>query len=738
MSSRLETIDPVISNLLEATSSLVSSLDLSDVLSKILRLAEMILAADAYAVWGCKPEDTTWRVIYSAGLSPAYTDQKIETSSSAWTNFEPVIAEDVNTIPLVSDRRELYRRERVKSFIAYPIRTFERGVGTVTFYFHERREMTSDLVQAGQLLANISNAAINAAEILETQKSLRRSAQQAAERAEFLAYASNLLASSLDYKATLNQLTQLAVLKLADWCSVSVVEGGRLQRIAAAHSDPAKLQLVNEYSDKFPTDLNDPRGVSQVIREGTPQLIPHVTDEMLRQAVSNQEQYRILSQLGMQSVLIVPLISRGTTLGALTLVTSESGRALGNEDLGIAEALALRAAVAIDNSRLYEAMSKSSNDAGHLAAIVESSDDAIVSKNLDGIINSWNQSAERLFGYRAEEAIGRHITLIIPPERRSEEDTIISRIRQGGRVDHFETFRQRKDGSLVEVSLTISPVKDSAGRIVGASKVARDITERRRSEWALREGEERLRKTEKLAAAGQLAASLAHEINNPLSSVTNALYLLDSRSELDQGARGLIEIARTELARTSRIVKQSLSYYRTGTVPKDVNIAAMVEESLQVFSAKFDRCGIQLTKEIARVDSVSGFGDEIRQVIDNLLLNAIESMPDGGRLNVSVRWSREWNNGFRQGVRMTLADSGSGIPKEVRARIFEPFFTTKQEKGTGLGLWVVRGIVAKHEGSIRVRSSVKNGKTGTVVSVLWPQSSRPQQWSATVQSVSLV
>jgi len=363
---------------------------------------------------------------------------------------------------------------------------------------------------------------------------------------------------------------------------------------------------------------------------------------------------------------------------------------------------------------------------GLLAAIVDSSDDAIVSKNLDGVITSWNHSAERLFGYSAEEAIGRHITLIIPLDRRAEEDMIIDRIRRGQRVDHFETVRLRKDGSPIELSLTISPVKDAAGRIVGASKVARDITERRQATRILRENQERLSKTEKLAAAGQLAASLAHEINNPLSSITNALYLLKHHPGLDRKAQHFLSIASAELARMARIVKQSLSYYRSRALPKDVDIAAAVDESLQVFSGKFDRAGIRVARKFAKAEPVLGFPDEVRQVIDNLLLNAVEAMPCGGLLTLVVHPSRSWRDSSVHGVRLTIVDSGCGIPKGILSRIFEPFFTTKPEKGTGLGLWVVYGLLARHDGAIRVRSSEAPGRCGTAVSVLWPYAFRPQ------------
>lgn len=480
-----------------------------------------------------------------------------------------------------------------------------------------------------------------------------------------------------------------------------------------------------------------------------------------------------------------------------------------------------------------------------LAAIVEFSDDAIISKDLNGVITSWNKGAVRLFGYTAEEAIGRSITMLIPADRQHEEPEILARLKSGQSVDHFETVRIRKDGSPLEISLTISPIRNAQGHVTGASKIARDITERKRAEQAtyeaaqrfrflaesmpqkiftarpngdvdyfnqqwmeytglsfeqikdwgwkqlihpqdlqenirvwrhsihtgepfhfehrfhradgsyrwhfshavpmhdrdgnismwigsstdiqsLREQEERLLKTEKLAAAGQLAASMAHEINNPLSSVTNALYLLENHATLDEPARMFANTAATELARVSRIVRQSLSYYRVGAAPHDVDLSAIVNDSLQIFSEKITRQGIELKQKVAGGARLVGFPDELRQVIDNLLLNALEAMSGAGCLSISVHESCDWTHDLRhrRGVRLTIADTGCGIPKSHQARIFEPFFTTKLEKGTGLGLWILRGIISKHDGVMSLRSSDAKGKSGTVISIFLPSNAQ--------------
>jgi PAS domain S-box-containing protein len=328
-----------------------------------------------------------------------------------------------------------------------------------------------------------------------------------------------------------------------------------------------------------------------------------------------------------------------------------------------------------------------------------------------------NPAAETLTGFTLDEVRGKALHEVIHHTRPDGShfpvsECPIDRALPTSSKEQGEEVFVHKDGHFYDVEFTASPVRDSTGQAIGTVIQVQDITERKRTE-------ERLRRIERMAAAGQLAASLAHEINNPLSSVINVLYLLDRSPGLAGEAKKFISMAEGELARVSRIVKQSLAYYRVGAVAKEADLAGILEESLQIFSERFQRSGIVVRKKITPGSSVVGFADELRQVIDNVLLNAAEAMPTGGRLAVSVCRSCNWKN-FERGVRLTIGDSGPGIAEEHWPRIFEPFFTTKQEKGTGLGLWVVRGIVLKHEGSIKIRSTKANGRSGTVVSIFLP------------------
>ena len=348
-----------------------------------------------------------------------------------------------------------------------------------------------------------------------------------------------------------------------------------------------------------------------------------------------------------------------------------------------------------------------------LAAIVESSADAIISKDLDGRITHWNQGAEHLYGYSPQEVIGKSVAMLMPPERSDDFPEIMGKLRKGERVEHYETVRQRKDGTKVDVSLSISPILDTAGKVMGAAAIARDISGRKQAEEALR-------KAEKLSATGRLAAAIAHEINNPLESLTNLVYLLQLNPSLDSAARHHLRLAQGEVQRASHITKQMLSFHRPSSKPAPVNLRDALDNVLDLYSPLARANAISVVKRYEGQTIISAFSEEIHQVFANVLRNAIEAVPQGGTITLHVFASREWNGQGRPGVRAVIADTGTGISPENRERIFEPFFTTKGENGTGLGLWVSSGIVLKHGGSIRVRSSTHSSRSGTVFNVFLP------------------
>ncbi len=367
----------------------------------------------------------------------------------------------------------------------------------------------------------------------------------------------------------------------------------------------------------------------------------------------------------------------------------------------------------ITEKRAYISARKEAEEAQvRLAAIVESSDDAIASKDLNGIVTSWNRSAEKLFGYKAEEIIGRPVTLIIPPELHQDERMILSKISRGEKIDHFETVRITKSGERVDVSLTISPVRDNAGHVIGAAKIVRNITENKKIEQALRT-------TEKLAAAGRLAATVAHEINNPLEAVTNLVYLAKRDSSDRKKVDSYLQLASRELDRVAHIARQTLGFYRDTSSPVLFDVTRTLNDLLLLYEARLETRKIKVVRQYDKDLEATGLAGEIRQAFSNLISNSIDAMPEGGSLAIRARKSRQWSNA-KPGVRITILDTGSGIAPGNKKNLFQPFFTTKAEVGTGLGLWITRNIIEKHGGIIRVRSRTGAKGHGTAFSIFLP------------------
>ena len=343
-----------------------------------------------------------------------------------------------------------------------------------------------------------------------------------------------------------------------------------------------------------------------------------------------------------------------------------------------------------------------------LAAIVDFSDDVILSKGLDGIITSWNSAASRLFGYSGEEMVGQSILKLIPEDLRDEEKRIIESIRSGRRVEHFDTVRLTKDGSRLDVSVTVSPIKDSVGRVVGASKILRDISDRKRIEQSLLQAE-------KIAATGRMAATIAHEINNPLEAVVNLLYLLRSKVSGDEG-RHLLSTAEEELGRVSHIAKQTLGYYRENAAAVPASLCEIAQHAITIYEPRCAAAGINISSSFQSSCKPILRRGEMMQVFSNLIANSIYAMPTGGHLSLSIEDTDEPVDG----TVLMISDDGVGIPSGDLPRVFEAFFTTRTTVGTGIGLFIAKQFVEGHGGRISITSQNDADSHGTTVRIFVP------------------
>lgn len=424
--------------------------------------------------------------------------------------------------------------------------------------------------------------------------------------------------------------------------------------------------------------------------------------------------------------IAAPLLTRdGRNLGVIQVIEKVDGR-FSEEDSSILAQLAHMASVAVDNVRLYREAQEQVAARDRAQEALEQSRAALLLAQSAAEIGvfewdlqtgelAWPEEICALHGLKLEEFDGKYeswLRAIHSDDRERVQHAVSDAVKTAGQY-RVEYRTARGDGGHQWIE-TRGKVFSADGRPLRLLGVAMNVTHRKRSEEALRT-------SEKLAATGRLAASIAHEINNPLAAVTNVLYLLARNAGLNEHAREQVALAEAELQRVIHITRQTLAFYRESTQPAALAVNEIWDDVLRVYAGKIHQSGVQLEKSYFAEGRIQGFAGELRQVFSNLLLNALEAANPGGVIRVTVREAHTWRDGSTvNGVRITIADNGSGVPAENRARLFEPFFSTKGEKGTGLGLWVTQGIVRKHGGTIRVRSSVAPGHSGTTFSVFLP------------------
>jgi PAS domain S-box-containing protein len=511
----------------------------------------------------------------------------------------------------------------------------------------------------------------------------RAAAEAAGERLSVLAEASQQLAGTLDYESTLANLANLLVPRFADWYAVDVAHGGGFRRIAVVHKDPSKHDWAEKSMELFAPEADELEGTARVVRTGEAVLYQTISEELLAASTLSEEHHEVLRQLGMASAMCVPLTAAGRTFGALMLVSADPGRLFDEEDLDFAKHLGRRAAVAVDNARLYR-------EAGHrarAALVVEHVADGVLLVNNDGVIRFWNPAAEHITGLPASQALGRPAADVFPEWAAIEELAEKS---------HLRPFTQAVRVNERELWLSLTAVGFGDGSVYAF----RDLTEERAVE----------------TLKSDFVSTISHELRTPLAAIYGAALTLRREDVLlaEPQRTGLLEVIASESDRLARIVNDVLwvSRLESGGLRTTVERCDAVAIANSVVQAARQYVPATIMLEVSaprKMPAILGDTDKLRQVLTNLVENAVKYSPDGGRvtIEISVAAGR---------ARLAVHDEGLGVPPSEHRRIFEKFYRldpdlTRGVGGTGLGLYITRELLERMGGRIWVESSGSGGST---------------------------
>jgi PAS domain S-box-containing protein len=719
------------------TFKLTASVSLDETLYEILKHALSVYRARQGLLSVPTGEGPGLRVATSIGFTPAALEilDSLPPGKGArgfsQLSRAPVIVSDTETDPLFGEFREQAHKAGFRAVHCLPLTTRDgRLLGVLSIHFPVPRHPTDRETKFGEMYSRLAADSIEQSRLrLEAERdharnlALEREHRQHSAILEVLNRTGSRLAAEHDIDTIVQAVTDGG--RELTGAAFGAFFQNRIDDKGESYQLYTLSGASREAFAQFPMPRNTPIFAPTFEGRG-----PVRIDDVLRSPLYGKmapHHGMPKGHLPVRSYLAVPVVSRsGEVLGGLFYGHPEPGIFTEQAERNVVS-LAAQAAVALDNASLYAALQKQieqgrqrESAARHLASIVASSSDAIVSKNLNSIVLSWNKAAERIFGYTAEEMIGSSITRLIPENHLDEEPEILRRIQAGQTINHYDTVRRRKDGTLINISLTVSPIMDENGKIVGASKIARDITD-------LKVAEEQLRQAQKMEAVGRLAGGVAHDFNNLLTSILGFVDMAMAETEPESDVAEYLEEVRKAGTRASTLTQQLLAYSRKQILaPRVVDLNESVTEldkMLRRLIGEDLEFRTRLDPDLSKIKADPG---QVQQVIMNLALNARDAMPGGGTLTVeteNVYLDREYAANHVDATTgphacLTVSDNGTGMSPEIIAHIFEPFFTTKEVgKGTGLGLSSVYGIVKQSGGSIAVESQV--GK-GTVFRIYFP------------------
>jgi PAS domain S-box-containing protein len=596
-----------------------------------------------------------------------------------------------------------------------PLLTSGRPLGVLELRFPHRRRFSRDDRGYMVALAGQGARALERSLLYEAERAARRNAEEAGERLAFLAQASEVLGSSLDYKATLATVARLAVPRLADWCAVDVMDEGRLKRLAIAHADPARVDEVWEMSRRYAELPGDP--VPHAIATAQPHLVAEIPDQLLRAFARDADHLERLRRFGLRSLLIVPLPARNRVLGAITFVMAESGRRYTTAELPLAQDLARRAALAVDNARLFEEAEGALRTRNETLALLDTVFGgapvglAFVDRELRFV--RVNDALAALAGARGD-LLGRTPAEALGTVGEWLEGSFRRVLETGAPVLEQEVRATREGRDLLALA-SFYPVPGRDGAVEWVGAVVLDVTERRRAD-------ELVLQSQRMEAVAKVAGGVAHEVNNMMTVISGFSGFL--QEALEPGDSRLADVAEIRKAaeRAAGITRQLLAYSRQQVLqPRAVELDRLIESRVPMLERLVGPDIRVRWRPHPAVPLVRADPAQLEQVLVNLALNARDAMPRGGELRLDIEPATLESQAAEPGrpavpagryARIAVTDTGIGMSAETRARAFEPFFTTKRPgEGTGLGLATVYGIVKQSDGFIWCHSEPGRGTT---------------------------
>ena len=670
------------------TETALSHLDLEELLDELLERIRDLLDADTAVMLLVEEERDVLIPRATKGLD---AELEFPVAIPIGQGFAGRVAAERSTVVIDEVAKAeivnpVLREAGVRSLIGVPLLHLGKLIGVVHAGAYRPAYFSQDDGLLLQLVADRVALAITQSRLYEAEREARRDAETAYAQVAFLARASELLGSSLEYESTLEQLAQLAVPALADEVLIDMVaEEGGLKRLATAHADPEMLALIRSIEQRYPPNEEPRYGAGFVVGSGEAQLVPEMTDEVVGQIAQDEEHRRLIEELGIRSFMTVPLVSRRGILGAITFIAS-SDRRFGPGDLAFAEELARRAATAIENAQLHA----ETEERAQASLVLDHVGEGVFLVDGRGFVHLWNPAAEAITGISAAEIVGQPAGRRIPGW--SAIDDLVPVASSAGPADVRPETLPLDLGDR-EIWILISGVSFPDGTVYAF----RDVTEERR----LRD------------LQSDFVATISHELRTPLAAVYGAAMTLQQRSELseDQRAR-LLAVVYDEAARLGRIIDDVLWVSRldSGEVAfaiEECDPRSIAESVVEAASVSLPAT---LSLELEAKPDVTSLAidpDKMRQVISNLVDNAVKYSPDGGRIRVTIIPNGRY-------LRFGVEDEGLGIPAGEQQRIFEKFYRvdpnlTRGVGGTGLGLYVSSELVRRMEGRIWVESREGEG-----------------------------